>query len=1076
MKNSKFIFVPMLLTSVFIFTPLTVNAEESSSSNDDYANITEEISEPPANENNTYTEENAFPNETSVENQQKSGEEKTYQETTVPEPEAVKSNAEVTEKQNEEVLQSESDQKLNSTEEIQKSQVLNDDSIETQENESSQDEIERPLNEKQSTELSSEKFPGTTSSEEEANVPNTDNTSNNAASPTSETDEVENIENDLSSQEDKENTSDQTSNKNDGSINSEENANPPSESDSSVNSKADIIEEKTNDSIEPDSSGNNKNSVKDNISVDENEQKNQSEKENLERLNENHKNDEKIVKDNSSTDNSVDENKQKDPPEKAHPERLNEDQKDEVENPEKSTVTEIKPFRLSADKSIKMFSLDTTAKNVKPVVKDAQYAARFTDEKHSGLYSPVTNSQGVSLDFIDDKTVYISQQAKYDGTTYYRVHKNLGGAMQGWVKEKDLRLFRLTDSVKHSKDYAINRDNEHLLTNPWGTSEQTVKRLDKYDTKLFRAEERLELGVLTFYYGKIDNDYGWLADSRLKAASTPRVTKENYAAKLNTNKNSGLYSPVTSREANSLNSLKDKTLYITQKADYNGTIFYRVHQNYDGAMQGWIQKEDLDLWSLGSPVTHKKDYSIARKNQYLLTNPWGSSKQTVKRLSSYGNSLFKAEKKLDLGVLTYYYGKIGKDYGWLEETRIKDATPVVTSARFAARVNGGNNSGIFSPVTSKTGEKMDVIQNQTLYITQKATYNGTAFYRVHSNLGGAMQGWIKEKDLDLYKLTNPVTHNKKYTAGRKNEYLLTNPWGTSYQRIAQLSKYGNSVFQAQKSLKLGLLTFYYGKIGNDYGWIQDNRLDVYKPVAPSPSPTVKTVKYNQSFNQVLNTQMNLSSKPQAWANGGGWRNATRNEVSRFLDTSHQTSDTWMYTFLDLDRAQNINSSTINSKLLSGKGTLNSQGSAFLNASKTHGINEVYLISHALHETGNGTSTLAKGVRLDSNGNISSNGKKYYNMYGIAAYDYNPVLGGARYAQQMGWDTPAKAIIGGAQFISQSYFNRGQTTLYSMRWNPSNPGTYQYATDVNWAYATAQNLRNYYRQLGIRGQYYTKHIF
>src|SRR5699024_7944271 len=277
-----------------------------------------------------------------------------------------------------------------------------------------------------------------------------------------------------------------------------------------------------------------------------------------------------------------------------------------------------------------------------------------------------------------------------------------------------------------------------------------------------------------------------------------------------------------------------------------------------------------------------------------------------------------------------------------------------------------------------------------------------------------------------------------------------------------------------KSVKIGALNFYYGKLGSTYGWISDSKLKNYKPVAPSPK--IKTVRHSQSLTQAINTQMNLSSKPQVWANGGGWRNATRKEVTRFLDTSHQSSETWMYTFLDLDRSQNIASSTLNSKLLNGKGTLNNQGSAFLNASKTHGINEVYLISHAIHETGNGSSTLAQGVRLDSKGNISTDGKKYYNMYGVGAYDYNPVLAGARYAQQMGWDDPSKAMVGCARFISQGYFNRGQTTLYSMRWNPLNPGTYQYATDVNWAYATARNLQNYYKQLGIRGQYNTKHIF
>src|SRR5699024_10233142 len=127
------------------------------------------------------------------------------------------------------------------------------------------------------------------------------------------------------------------------------------------------------------------------------------------------------------------------------------------------------------------------------------------------------------------------------------------------------------------------------------------------------------------------------------------------------------------------------------------------------------------------------------------------------------------------------------------------------------------------------------------------------------------------------------------------------------------------------------------------------------PPYVAPSPSVKTVRHSQSLTQAVNTQMNLSSKPQAWANSGGWRNATRSEVARFLDTSHQTSETWMYTFLDLDRSQNIASSTINNKLLNGKGSLHNQGSAFINAANTQGINEVYLISHAIHETGNGQS-------------------------------------------------------------------------------------------------------------------------
>src|SRR5699024_11071992 len=245
---------------------------------------------------------------------------------------------------------------------------------------------------------------------------------------------------------------------------------------------------------------------------------------------------------------------------------------------------------------------------------------------------------------------------------------------------------------------------------------------------------------------------------------------------------------------------------------------------------------------------------------------------------------------------------------------------------------------------------------------------------------------------------------------------------------------------------------------------------------PIASPKGQTVKYSRSLNSVLNTQMSLSAKPQAWISGGGWRNATRSEVRNFLDTSHQKGGAWDYTFLNLNQRQGISSSVLNRNLLNNKGILANRGSAFSQAAKQHGVNEVYLISHAILETGHGSSQLAQGVKLDRNGNRSSNGTTYYNMYGIGAVDHNALLGGARYAQRMGWNTPEKAIIGGAGFVSSNYFARGQNTLYSMRWTHRNPGTYQYATDVNWAYATGRNLQNYYNQLGIRGQYFTRHTF
>lgn len=716
-----------------------------------------------------------------------------------------------------------------------------------------------------------------------------------------------------------------------------------------------------------------------------------------------------------------------------------------------------------------------------PVYTDSSFAAKLKSSKNSGLYSPVTSDDSVNGNFLLDETMYIDQQAKFEGDTYYRVHRELDDRMQGWIKKEDLSLFEMWVN-NQKKKYQLSNTNGELMNSPWGTEEQSIKSLDSYNTGTpFHAQKSAKIGQLRFAYGKIDNDYGWIQNAHLKDyVGVPIESDASFAAKMKSKNNSGLYSPVTENSGVNADFLNDETLYIDQQAKFEGETYYRVHREYDDRLQGWMKKSDLDLFKMWDERNHDKKYSLSSTDGPLLNSPWGTKAQTVSSLKGYNKGTpFQAQKSVKIGALNYYYGKLGNNYGWVQDKFLGDyiSTPVESAASYAARLNSSISSGLYSPVTSDKGVNGNFLKDQTIYIDQKAVYDGETYYRVNRSYGDRMQGWVKEENLNLYKMFSDNSHKKTYELSSRSGHLLSDPWGTKEQSVMKLTNYfTGTAFQAQKSVKIGSLNYYYGKLGSTYGWISDSKLRNYTPVTPSPSPSVKTVRHSQSLTQAVNTQMNLSSKPQAWANGGGWRNATRSEVSRFLNTSHQTSDTWMYTFLDLDRSQNIASSTLNNRLLRGKGTLNNQGSAFLNASKTYGVNEVYLISHAIHETGNGTSTLAQGVRLNSNGNISSNGKKYYNIYGIGAYDYNPVLAGARYAQQMGWDTPAKAIIGGANFISQSYFNRGQTTLYSMRWNPANPGTYQYATDVNWAYATARNLQNYYNQLEIKGRYYTKHIF
>ncbi|MCT1905335.1 SH3 domain-containing protein [Oceanobacillus sojae] len=232
-----------------------------------------------------------------------------------------------------------------------------------------------------------------------------------------------------------------------------------------------------------------------------------------------------------------------------------------------------------------------------------------------------------------------------------------------------------------------------------------------------------------------------------------------------------------------------------------------------------------------------------------------------------------------------------------------------------------------------------------------------------------------------------------------------------------------------------------------------------------PTVTHNSVAYNYTFKHMVDRQMAGTPK----SDGAGNIPATRGEVEFFSNPNNfSPADQEFFQFLVLSGPGGFSAAEINKKILIGAGTLSGKGQAFINAAKQNNINEAYLIAHAMHETGNGKSTLAQGVPVDAKGNVTrnSNGQiaktsntkhTVYNMYGYGAPDANPINGGAKYAFDHGWFTPEAAIIGGAGSIN-TYISRGQDTLYKMRWNPDDPGYPQYATHVRWA--TGQTKRIY----------------
>lgn len=230
---------------------------------------------------------------------------------------------------------------------------------------------------------------------------------------------------------------------------------------------------------------------------------------------------------------------------------------------------------------------------------------------------------------------------------------------------------------------------------------------------------------------------------------------------------------------------------------------------------------------------------------------------------------------------------------------------------------------------------------------------------------------------------------------------------------------------------------------------------------PTPSdekPSIVTETSPFTFQQALDRQMSRGNpkKSHTW----GWANATRAQTSSAMNVKRiWESNTQCYQMLNLGKYQGVSVSALN-KILKRKGTLDGQGKAFAEACKKNNINEIYLIAHAFLESGYGTSNFASG-RYGA-----------YNYFGIGAFDNDPDYA-MKFAKNKGWTTPAKAIMGGASFVRKDYINKGQNTLYRIRWNPKNPATHQYATAIEWCQHQASTIAKLYKQIGLKGIYFTR---
>ncbi|MDT0696942.1 GW dipeptide domain-containing protein, partial [Mammaliicoccus sciuri] len=559
-------------------------------------------------------------------------------------------------------------------------------------------------------------------------------------------------------------------------------------------------------------------------------------------------------------------------------------------------------------------------------------------------------------------------------------------------------------------------------------------------------------------------------------ASLAKTVVVNYKGKVNTNA-SGVYSSVYDTKTKSAANKVGKTFNIGKQSNYNNQVYYLLQDN-NGTPLGWVKSSDIQLQN-NTKATPKP---VASNTAKPKATPKPVASNTVKP---------KATPK---PVVSNTAKPKATPKPVASKTTKANAVAKTVRVNYLGKVNK-NISGVYTSVYDQKTVPAINKAGKTFKIGKQSTYNNQTYYLLQDN-NAIPLGWVNAKDIQLQKVTTqPKVVNKPTVAQPKKtnaikssavnnqpivlkenyqNYLIFDNSGYFYSEpsvskktlLGSLQNYQYSYFKVITSQKVGNELWYKGLLNGKTVWINAKYLQL-----ATESTNISTSPY--TLDQAVDIQMALrnGTEPKKVL-ASGIRNATRAEVKDAMDTSKYVNDpVQKYQFLDLNKSQNISVTKLND-LLRGKGILENQGSAFSQAAKAVGINEIYLISHALLETGNGTSDLANGGAIDQNGNVDLNAQtKYYNMFGVGAIDKNALYGGIKYAQQAGWNTPEKAILGGAQFIANNYIKSGQNTLYKMRFNPQNPGVHQYATGIDFAKSNAKRISDFYQQIQTDGQYY-----
>ncbi len=210
-----------------------------------------------------------------------------------------------------------------------------------------------------------------------------------------------------------------------------------------------------------------------------------------------------------------------------------------------------------------------------------------------------------------------------------------------------------------------------------------------------------------------------------------------------------------------------------------------------------------------------------------------------------------------------------------------------------------------------------------------------------------------------------------------------------------------------------------------------------------------------------------------WVNtNGGWTGASREIIAYYMDPRNFLNDGEIYMFMEQSYNSSFQTEDGLKKIIKGtfleKGYTDSSDKTYggsyvkiiMDAAKQSGVSPYVIASKIIQEQGSdGKSSLISGTY--------SSYKGYYNFFNIGASGSSEkavIENGLKRAKEEKWDTRAKSIIGGAEFLNDSYISAKQDTYYYQDYNVLNSDRlwHQYAQAVHDAYNKGTGIAKTYK--------------